>query len=691
MKRSITVAFWVLMGLLLVTAALAIATFKYGAVCFWAAMFAALGQTVLAFLAWWGLRLARQQAALVDEAEAEANVKFTPLAPMGAFHMSYSDETASSAVAAPAPVAPEDITTLDTGFQRVIVGLCSLGFLVLAGLIGLLVYHDFASVSPGHPIVISPVPLDPGAVVAAGTALLIYILLIPFSRPRPETEGLVDASNGIVILGIPGAVVLLAAVIAVWAKVDYASQAAAIFIGAVLVLQAFELGINSIRSHGGIVELDQAGVDLQQLPLVPMLSSGWIVGIKVLVSESIGMASSGTTVVAIFSRLIPRIVIAGFLFVVLLSTMHVVPTGEVGILEHLGVTTAADLAHPLQPGLHILWPWPIDKLQDEPTDKVNLVVVGSEERDKNLLGNNAFSFWSQHISIPDQEFLTGDVNPDGSPASQLLDGFVAAWWRVKNPGEFFDNVSTSNIIEVGGLTGAGSALHLRRMDSALVHQVLLYAVTRVFAQNTLKQIMESNVGPVSQSIKQAMQQVLDQMKSGIVILSVEIKDIHPPKGQTQNTAQGRLLGPAAAFEHVVAAREREQRYVDEGQTEAYADVAQAQGYAKGQLLAADGYAAKVVNIEQGRAKALTVQSRAFAKAAPAAMSWAFYQALGKMFGRINKVVLGPNVTPPEIWQIGHRQSGGMGVPPPSGPPGGMGTPGGPGGPNTPGSESGAPQ
>ncbi len=690
MKRSITVAFWVLMGLLVVTAALAIATFKYGAVCFWAAMLAALGQTVLAFLAWWGLRLARQQAALVDEAEAEAKVRFTPLAPLGAFHMSYSDETASAATTAPAPIAPEDITTLDTGFQRVIVGLTSLGFLVLAAIIAFLVYRDFAAVSPGHPIVISPVPIDPGAVVAAGTALLIYILLIPFSRPRPDTEGLVDASNSIVILGIPSAVVLLAAVIAVWAKVEYASQAAAIFIGAVLILQAFELGINSIRSHGGIVELEQAGVDLQQLPLVPMLSSGWIVGIKVLVAESIGMASSGTTVVAIFSRLIPRIVIAGFLFVVVLSTAHVVPTGEVGILEHLGVTTQANLANPLQPGLHFLWPWPIDKLQYEPTDKVNLVVVGSEERDKNVLGNNAFSFWSQHISIPDQEFLTGDVNPDGSPASQLLDGFVAAWWRVKDPGQFFHNVSTSNIIEVGGLTGAGSALQLRRMDSALVHQVLLYAITRVFAQNTLKGIMETAVGPVSENIKRDMQDVLDRMKTGIVILSVEIKDIHPPRGQTQNTAQGRILGPAEAFENVVAQREVQQQLVDAAQTEAYADVAQAQGYAKGKLLAADGYANKVVTIEEGRAKALTVQSEAFSKAAPAAMSWAFYQALGKMFGKVNKVVLGPSVTPPEIWQIGHRE-GSLMVPPPSGPPGGLGSVNGPGGPNTPGSASGAPQ
>jgi hypothetical protein len=117
-------------------------------------------------------------------------------------------------------------------------------------------------------------------------------------------------------------------------------------------------------------------------------------------------------------------------------------------------------------------------------------------------------------------------------------------------------------------------------------------------------------------------------------------------------------------------------------------VAQAEGYAKSKLLLANGYATKVVNIEQGRAKALTVQSTAFAKARPAAMSWAFYQALGKMFGRVNKVVLGPDVTPPEIWQIGHRQ-GSLMVPPPSGPPGGIGSAGGVG--NTAGASSGSPQ
>ena len=56
-----------------------------------------------------------------------------------------------------------------------------------------------------------------------------------------------------------------------------------------------------------------------------------------------------------------------------------------------------------------------------------------------------------------------------------------------------------------------------------------------------------------------------------------------------------MLGPAAAFENVVASREVQEQLVDAAQTEAYADVAQAEGYAKGKLLAADGYAAKVVN------------------------------------------------------------------------------------------------
>ncbi|GEM_PF-1072335 len=678
MKRAEVVALWVAIGLLIVTGILGIAVFQYETVCFWAAALAAAAQTLMAFLAWWGLRLTRQQRALVDEVTTKS--KFTPLAPLGSFHMSYADDTAP--VQLPTQeVEPEDITSLDTGFQRVIIGLCAAVFFIIAAIIGYMVWKDFSAVMPGAPIVISPRPMDPGAVVAAVFALLAYLLMASFSRVDRRTEGFGEASNGIVILGIPGAVVLFGAIIAAWADTSYATQAAALFIAAVLALQGLELLINSLKSMGSIEELEQTGIDLQQMPLVPLISSGWIVGLRVLMAESVGSTRQDSTSVKIFARLLPRIAIAAILFLIVLSTLRVVPVGDVGIRERLGVTTAYDLQHPLPAGLHIMWPWPIDKLSLVPTEKIHSVVVGTEEAHKSKLGESVFSFWSSHKSRPGHEFVTGDVASGGntyvnvqvrgkntgipgqkvriSTASQLLDGFVAAWWRVKNPGLFFHNVENRNIIEYGGSAGLGRTPHSLPMDQVLTHQMLLGAITRVFARHSLHQILESETPKVVAEIKAYMQTRLDAMQSGIQILNVDIKDLHPPDGfgGYRSPRTGRLIpGPARAFEEVVSAREEKHSLIQNAKMMAFQDVAIANGEAQAMVSDAEGAAAKKVNAEKGLAKALLAESGAFAKAGGAARVWAFYRTMGEVFPQISKVILGPGTLAPRIWQLGHTHA-----------------------------------
>ncbi len=678
MKRAELVALWVAIGLLIITAILGIAVFQYETICFWAAALAAAGQTLLAFLAWWGLKLARQQRAMVDEVTTKS--KFTPLAPLGSFYMSYADDTAP--VQAPVPeVEPEDITSLDTGFQRVIIGLCALAFFALAAIIGYMVWRDFSAVLPGKPIIISPHLIDPGAVVAAVFTFLAYLLMASFSRVDRRTEGCGEAANGLVILGIPGAAALLVGIIAGWADTPYATQSAAIFIAIVLALQGLELLVNSLRSMGSIDELEQTGVDLQQMPLIPMISSGWIIGLRVLMAESVGMTRHGASAPGIMARLLPRVLLAGVILLLVLSTFRVVPTGDVGIREHLGVTTASDLAHPLPSGLHVMWPWPIDQLSLVPTEKIHSVVVGTEVARKTNLGQSAFSFWSSHASKPGHEFLTGDVNNGNSPsyifvhvqtataspaervrisaASQLLDGFVAAWWRVKDPGLFFNNVSSSKIIEYGGSAGLGSTPHLRPMDEVLIHQILLEAISRVFARHSLHQILESETPTVILQIKAYMQKRLDEMKSGIEIVDVDIKDLHPPKGigGYRSPRTGKLIpGPAQAFEEVVSAREHKHSMIQAAKMIAFDDTQNALGIAQALVSEAQAHAATVVNGEKGSAAALLAQSGAFAKAGSSARTWQFYKVLASVFPRISKVVLGPGVTPPRIWQLGHTHA-----------------------------------
>ncbi|NNM88232.1 MAG: hypothetical protein HKL95_06905 [Phycisphaerae bacterium] len=674
MKRSELIAFWVWIALLAVTVFLGIGALKYGPVCFWAGALAALGQALLAAMAWWGLRLGREQAALVEEATVPKHL--TPVAPLGTFHMSYSDDaTIPTPVEKPA-TEPDEIMSLDTGFQRVIVGLCGIAFLALAAIIAWLVYRNFAAVTPGHSIVISPVPIDPGAVVAVGASLLVYLILMSATRITRETEGCLEATNSIVLLGVPVIVVVAAGVLAAWANTAYASQGAAIVVALILTLQALELLINSIGSQSGMDEMDQDMSDLQRLPLVPLLTSGWITGLKLLMSEVLGIGVVRRDEPGHMSRLLPRAVIAGVIVVLLMSTLHVVPTGDVAIREHLGVTTTAEINHPLQPGLHIMWPWPIDRLELIPTEQVKVVTVGTEQPHRSALGPNAFSFWTEHESIPDRELLTGDVNEKGHAAPQLMDGWFSAWWRVKSASNFFQNVSNSRIVSVGGITGTGTKKVWSSMYDALVQQVLLEAVTSTFAQHSFHQIRAAETGLIAKQIRTYMQNQLDAMKTGIEVMALSIKDLHPPAGQgSVMTAQGKQLGPAAAYEAVVSAREKKEMLIDNASATATKDTLLAQGHAASVLSDAGAYATDLVSVQQGKAKALDARSQAFAENESAVSSWDFFESLKGIFNGVNKVVLGPDVQPPQIWQITRQAGSG---PPPAMPTqitGGVGTSG----------------
>jgi regulator of protease activity HflC (stomatin/prohibitin superfamily) len=307
--------------------------------------------------------------------------------------------------------------------------------------------------------------------------------------------------------------------------------------------------------------------------------------------------------------------------------------------------------------------------------------VGTEVEHKSKLGESVFSFWSSHKAKPGSEFVTGDVASGGntyvkvqvqsanggtpgqkvkiSTASQLLDGFVVAWWRVKNPGLFFHNVENRNIIEYGGSAGIGITPHSKPMDHVLVHQLLLAAITRVFARHSLHEILESQTPEVVSDIKSFMQKRLDAMQSGIQITNVDIKDLHPPKGLGgyRSPRTGRLIpGPARAFEEVVSAREEKHSLIQDAKMRAFQDVTIASGKAKALVSQAEAAAAKRVNAEEGRAVALKAESTAFAQAGGPARVWAFYRAIGSVFPEISKVILGPGVSPPQIWQLGHAHS-----------------------------------
>ncbi len=145
--------------------------------------------------------------------------------------------------------------------------------------------YSWARLNPDKPFPIAggldkPIFVDElGLVIglgAAGICVVLYLL----TRVRRETVSFGEAVNSNFSLGVGGFVCLGVAAVQGYFKVPYASETAAAVMVGLLVLQGLELLVNAMKSYSAIEELDQEAVDLQALPLVPMLGSVWLNGLK---------------------------------------------------------------------------------------------------------------------------------------------------------------------------------------------------------------------------------------------------------------------------------------------------------------------------------------------------------------------------------------------------------------------------
>jgi len=331
MKRSELLAWIALVGLLLIAGILLAGGVMYNANFFWAGACLALGQAFVVALAVWGLRLANQRAELEEIAPIDTSTTST-------FRMSYDDPVQA---ARRDNVGGGETKTLDTSFQRLVVALFAIVLLGFASLIGYLVYrsfnwHGFHS-DQAFPIAGAfdkPMLLDELALLMILASAGIYALLYWNTRITRETYGTGEAASSNFTLGLPAAISLAAAGILAYFRVQYVSEFAASITAALLALQGLELFLNSIRSYSAIEELDQPAIDLQALPLVPMLFSVWLNGVKILFTQSLGLSRDGQQ--GVIGRLMPRTIVATIVIAIIVSCFRTVPPGQIAIIERFG-------------------------------------------------------------------------------------------------------------------------------------------------------------------------------------------------------------------------------------------------------------------------------------------------------------------------------------------------------------------
>lgn len=176
------------------------------------------------------------------------------------------------------------------------------------------------------------------------------------------------------------------------------------------------------------------------------------------------------------------------------TSLTVVGTQDQGLVERLGVPVGGD---PLEPGLHIHLPWPIDRVYRIPVKRVQSLTVGHEGQEE---GGPENVLWARQHAVNEYTLLLGNgrdlITVDAAVAYRITD--ARAWrYHTQNPAD-------------------------------ALKAVAYRAVMRNTVNRTLTEALSENVAALTSRMRTMVQQDADAMRLGVQVEAFTVGGMHPP-------------------------------------------------------------------------------------------------------------------------------------------------------------------
>jgi membrane protease subunit HflK len=247
---------------------------------------------------------------------------------------------------------------------------------------------------------------------------------------------------------------------------------------------------------------------------------------------------------------------------------YVIDQQERGVVLRFGAHVET-----LLPGLNFRFPRPVEKVY-----KVNVGQVRSITHKATM--------------------LTQDEN--------IVDVEVAVQWQIGDANDYLFNVFS---------------------PSSTLRQVTESAVREVIGKNVLDFVLTEGRSEIAEKQRALIQETLNDYKSGIKVLSVEMQPAKPPDEVK------------AAFDDAIKAREDEQRLVNE--SEAYRNdiIPRARGAAARLREEANGYKARIIAKAEGEASRFDQLYAEYQRAPAVTRQRLYLDAIENVFSNTNKVLM----------------------------------------------------
>lgn len=279
-----------------------------------------------------------------------------------------------------------------------------------------------------------------------------------------------------------------------------------------------------------------------------------------------------------------------------LSGVYIVQPNEQAVVTRFGVYARSEA-----PGLKVRLPWPIEHAQTVPVttlNQLNLGGAGQADRPEESL------------------MLTGDEN--------IIDMDFTVTWRVARPADYLFAVSNPD---------------------ETVKSVAESAMREVVGRSQLNDVLSSGRGRIQIQAEQLMQRVLDNYRTGVRVVDVQIRAAEPPRDVI------------SSFRQVASAGQEAQAAINEANAYRNRVVNEAVGSAAAIRQTAEGYRQQVVSQAEGEAARFS-QVQAQYSANPGVTRERLYlETMERVLRDSNKVVVdtggganAPIILPPEVFR-----------------------------------------
>jgi membrane protease subunit HflK len=369
---------------------------------------------------------------------------------------------------------------------------------------------------------------------------------------------------------------------------------------AVLILSlSIETMVNAVMAYKG--QKDEYVFQYKTTTIVLALfeRKTWTVVLKYL-EEKLGLTIAALALLKKVLKCFCAVLVLILVLIYASRCVYTIGLSQEGIIERFGKPVNYERA--VQPGIHFKFPWPVHEIIKIDSKTIRTKNIG------NITDKSSFALlWTKKHGT-ETAFISGDNN--------FFYPYLVIHYRIKDVFKYRYNHIDPEIL----------------LDSATSR-----VITNIFSRKAFYEIVTFYRKQFELDTARTIQNKLDTLNSGLEIINVNMKDVHPP------------IFISSSFEEVIAAYQKKEELINKALGYKNESMPRARGTGAKLLKGAQSYVIDKTKRANGETLRFAMQLEEYNKSRAVTAKKIYFDFIKEALSNNQKIIVDPSSGFPEIW------------------------------------------